>query len=295
MWKSLTVILFSLCLGRCSQAQTFEWWARLVHWDGVSEWPKYMITQPAYMGPNALPVPRIGNGSIDSVFSMATTGSFHFSKGDNTQNMTLYANYCLVKDRISFDASWIPYEHFTMTHATKEQRHVFSYFYYDQQATGDIHLNTTIQLLNMWRKYIQLALRIGYRFPTGNELGTARYTDGPGYYFDLSFGKPFTGSTLKWIGMLGFYSWQMINLNRRQDDAFLFGSGVEWNGKTCRLQSYIAGYLGYLENGGDKPIVFRTSFEKRIKRISILLNFQQGLHDFHYSTVETGVKYCLAR
>jgi hypothetical protein len=254
-----------------------------------------MITQPAYLGPNALPVPHIGNGAIDSSFSAGTTGSFHFSKGDNTQNSTLYVNYCLVKNVISFDASWVPYEHFTMSHAIKERRHVFSHFYYDRHARGDVHLNTTIQLLNKWRKCIQLALRIGYRFPTGNGLGTARYTDGPGYYFDLSFGKPIHSSQLKWIGMLGFYSWQLIAYGRRQDDAFLFGTGAEWNSKTVRLQSYVAGYLGYLENSGDKPIVFRTTLEKRVKQISLLLNFQQGLHDLKYSTVETGVKYLFGK
>jgi hypothetical protein len=288
-------ILIPCLIALSSTAQTFEWWARLVHWDGVSEWPKYMITQPGYMGPNALPVPRIANGSIDSLFSLAATGAFHFSKGDNTQPVTLYGNYCLVKDRISFDASWIPYELFTMSHAIKEQRHVFSYFYYDRHATGDVQLNTNIQLLNKWRKSIHLALRIGYRFPTGTELGAARFTDGPGYYFDLSFAKPFNNSHVKWIGMLGFYSWQMINLNRRQEDAFLFGTGAEWNTKTCRLQTYVGGYIGYLENSGDKPIVFRTTLEKKIKRVSLLLNFQQGLHDFHYTTVETGMKYLFGK
>ena len=272
-----------------TDAQTFDWWAQLVHWDGVSEWPKYMITQPGYLGPNALPVPRIGNGSIDSSFSAGMTGSFHFSKGDNTQNISLYANYCLVKNVISFDATWVPYEHFTMSHAIKEKRHVFSHFYYDRHATGDVHLNTNIQLLNKWRKYIHLALSIGYRFPTGGGLGTARYTDGPGYYFDLSFGKPFSSSSFKWIGMLGFYSWQLITYGRRQNDAFLFGTGGEWNTKTLKLQTYVAGYLGYL-NIGDKPIVFRASLEKRIKRTSLLLGFQRGLHDFKYSSGEAGMK-----
>jgi hypothetical protein len=287
--RRIVVIIFTLSVAN-SYGQTFDWWAQLVHWDGVSEWPKYMITQPAYMGPNALPVPRIGNGSIDSNFSISATGSLHFSKGDNTQNLTIYANYCLVKNVISFDASWIPYEHFTMSHAIKEQRHVFSHFYYDQQATGDIELNTTIQLLNRWRKDIQLALRIGYRFPTGTGLGVARYTDGPGYHFDLSFGKP-VNTSLKWIGMLGFYSWQLINVGRRQDDAFLFGTGAEWNTKRVRLQTYVAGYLGYQLNSGDKPVVFRTTVEKKIKRTSFLLGFQQGLHDFKYSSIEVGTKF----
>ena len=57
-----------------------------------------------------------------------------------------------------------------------------------------------------------------------------------------------------------------------------------------KLQTYVAGYLGYL-NIGDKPVVFRASLEKKIKRTSLLLGFQQGLHDFKYSSGEVGMKY----
>jgi hypothetical protein len=283
------------CLVLAGKTQTFGWWAQLVHWDGVSHWSHYIITEPGYLGPNALPVPRIGNGSADSDFSISATGNLHFSKGDNTQNIVLYANYCLVKDVIAFDVSWVPYEHFTMSHAIKERRHVYSYFYYDQHAAGDMQLNTTIQLLNKWRKNIQLALRIGYRFPTGTGLGTARYTDAPGYYFDVSFGKPFSNSSVKWIGMLGFYSWQIISDSHRQNDALLLGSGIQWNTRTLQFQTYMAGYLGYMRNSGDKPIVFRATLEKKLKRSSLLLGFQQGLHDFKYSCVEVGVKYCFKK
>ena len=250
-----------------------------------------MIVQPGFMGPNALPVPALSNGSIDSNFFVGSTVSLHYSDGDNTQNATIYANYCLVKDLISFDLSWVPYEHFTMSQAIKEKRHVFSHFFYDQEATGEVILNTNLQLLNKWREHIQLALRLGYRFPTSSGFGVARYSDGPGYYFDLSFGKPLGHSNLKLAGMLGFYSWQIQSDGHQQDDAFLFGAGVEWNKNQWRIHSHIAGYLGYLKNSGDKPVVARLGIEKKIKRTGFLLRFQQGLHDFTYTTVEGGVKF----
>ena len=180
-------------------------------WDGVSPWQHYMITAPKYQGPNALPVPLITNGSIDSVNALGVSGAFHFSDGDNTQNIVLYGNYCLVKNVISFDASYIPYEHYTMSHAIKEERHVFSHYYYDTKAHGDLHFNMNINLLNKWRKYIQLASRLGYRYPTSSGIGTARYIDAPGYYLDISFGIPFRNHpSFKWIGMAGLYSWQPI-------------------------------------------------------------------------------------
>ncbi len=271
--------------------QTFTQWAQVVNWDGVSHWSRYMITQPAYQGPNSLPVPHMSNGSIDSSFFISATGNFHFSKGDNTQNISLYANYCPVKDIISIDAVWVPYEHFTMSQAIKEKRHVFSQFFYDHDASGELHLNTNFQLLNKWKRYIRLAARVGYRFPAGSGFGAARYTDGPGYYFDLSFGKPINHSAFKWTGMLGFYSWQVESEKHNQDDAFLFGTGLEWNKNEWRIQTNVAGYLGYLKDSGDKPLVYRFNMEKKIKALSLLFGFQQGLNDLDFSSATFGMKY----
>jgi len=285
----LSAFVLSSFLARC---QTWDWWAELVKWDGVTPWQRYIKTFPKYLGPNGLPVPLITNGSIDSVNSFGMSGNFHFSDGDHTQNIVLYGNYCLVKNVISFDASYIPYEHYTMSHHIKEERHVFSHYYYDTHGHGDLYLNTNIQLLNKWRKYIQLALRIGYRYPTSSDLGTARFIDAPGYYFDLSFGVPFAKHpAFKWIGMAGLYSWQTNLDGKRQDDAFLFGGGIEYNKRSFRVQSYCSGYLGYMENKGDKPIVFRTSVEQRWNHIIAFTRFQQGLHDNAFTSIELGMKY----
>lgn len=273
-------------------AQDFAWWAKVVKWDGVTPWQRYIITYPAYMGPNALPVPFISNGSIDSVNSLALTGNLHFSKGDNTQNLALYGNYCLVKDVIAFDVYWVPYERYQMSHAIKEQRHVFSHYYYDNSAQGEIHLNTNIQLLKKWRKVVNLALRIGYRLPASSGLGTARFTDAPGYYFDVSAGKPLDDKkNLKLIGMAGLYVWQTNLDGRRQDDAFLFGAGIEWNPPSFRVQMYGTGYLGYMNNEGDKPVLIRATIEQRRKGINAIVKFQQGIHNFRYSSVEGGIRY----
>ena len=272
-------------------AQTFDRWAQVVHWDGISHWSRYMITLPAYQGPNSLPVPRMSSGTADTNFYIGVTGQFHFSEGDKTQNAVLYLNYPLVKNKISFDASFVPYEHYKLDQHTIEKRHVFSQFYYDNSAVGEIHLNTNIQLLNKWRKYIQLALRVGYRFPCGSGFGAARNTDGPGYYFDLSIGKPFGQSPFKWINMFGFYAWQIESDKFNQDDAVLFGSGFEYNTKKWELQTCIATYLGYLGTDGDKPVVYRFNATRKWKHWGAILNFQQGLHDVFYSTVEGGVRY----
>jgi hypothetical protein len=273
------------------QSQDFNWWTQLVNWDGVTPWQRYIITNPAYLGPNALPVPFIGNGSVDSITSIGLTGQFHFSKGDKTQNVAVYANYCIVNDRISLDVYWVPYERYQMSHAIKEERHVFSHYYYDESAQGEVHLNTNIQLLNRWRKNIHLALRIGYRLPTSSGLGSARFTDAPGYYLDINAAKPIKHSTWKLIGMAGLYVWQTNLDGRRQNDAFLFGGGVEWNPPAWRIQAYGSGYLGYMNDAGDKPITLRTTIERKGNRVNWLFRLQQGISDFEYSSLETGLRY----
>src|SRR5215210_5586777 len=107
MKQNLFVIF--IFLGSIVRAQDFDWWTKLVKWDGVTPWQRYLITTPRYFGPNALPVPFMGNGSVDSIHSVSLTGNLHFSKGDNTQNVGIYANYCLVKQRVAFDIYWVPY------------------------------------------------------------------------------------------------------------------------------------------------------------------------------------------
>ena len=287
MRRILLWILFSYSF--CAPAQTFQHWSELVGWDGASDWKNYLIFSPKFMGPNALTVPAIGNGSADSINSLSIYSVSHFSRGDNTYNLKLTGNYCVVKNRISVDVTWVPIEWFNVTPQVKDKRHVYFLYYDDKKAQGDIYANVNIQLLNRWRKDIHLAWRAGYRYPTSTGVGAARYTDAPGYHFDISFAKPCSKDRLKFVGMIGFYVWQLNN-NGGQNDALLYAGGLEYNYNNWRLTTGCRGYSGYRHNGDD-PIVIGSSIEKRLKNISILVNLQQGLQDYDFTSVETGVKY----
>lgn len=277
------------------RAQTLQQWAQTVNWDGISYFTKYINFNAAHMGPNALTVPFLSGGSIDSVTSIGVTGQFHFSKGDNTQNPNLYANFCLAKNKVSIDINWVPFEHFTESDTIKKIRHVYYPFYYDKMAKGDVIVNTNINVLNQWRDKIQLALRIGVRLPSSGhkDVARARFVDATCYYVDVSMGKPLSHN-LKWISMAGLYVWQQDKDDLRQNDAFLFGSGLQWNKKGWKLETSFAGYLGYIKNSGDKPILIRAGTEKKIKNSILLFRLQQGIHDFKYTSVETGVKFCFS-
>src|SRR5438876_4289533 len=184
--RSLLLTAVICCIFSYAPAQSYTWWANTVNWDGVTPWERYITFTPGFLGPNALSVPHITNGSSDSIDSFGISGNVLFSKEDHTQHISLYANYCLVKNKISFDVFWVPVEHFTMSHRLKGERHVFSDFYYQHYAIGDVHLNTNIQLYTDDAKKIQSALRIGYRFES-TEIGDARFIDAPGYCFYIYF------------------------------------------------------------------------------------------------------------
>lgn len=285
----------SLSAGISASSQTQQQWAQLVNWDGVSYFAKYINFNAGHMGPNALTVPSLSTGSIDSVTAIGITGQFHFSKGDHTQNPNISGNFCLANNRVSMDVSWIPVEHFTVSDTIKRLRHVYYPFYYDNTAKGDVIVNTNINLLNKWRDKVQLALRIGVRLPSSGykDVAKARFVDATCYYVDVSAGIPLS-KTLKWNSMAGLYVWQQDKDDLRQDDAFLFGTGLEWNKNGWRFQGYCAGYIGYQHGSGDKPIVFRASIEKNYRKAGWLLRLQQGVNDYNYTSVEVGGKWVIS-
>lgn len=285
------LLLLGLLFPFFSFSQTLDWWRNLVSWDGTSHWSTYLITSPKYFGPNAFTVPYINNGSVDSLVSVGLTTNFHFSKGDNTQNLMLYGNYTTKSNSISVDARFVPYERFQLSHAKKEERRVYYKEYYKTETVGDVVVNTTIQLFKKVGKLnMPAALRLGVRMPSGSAMGAARYADMPSYWIDLGTSLSFNNPDWKWMNMIGFLVWQTNNDDLRQNDAFLFGSGIEWNHSRFRLQAYGTGYLGYLENG-DSPVVIRLNLEKRRKSVNYIFRLQQGLHDFAYFSAEAGASF----
>lgn len=269
--------------------QSFEWWRDNVNWDGSTHWWKYLTVSPKYFGPNALSVPQMNNGSADSLVSLGASAAVHFMEGDHTQNLVLYGNYTTRNNSISIDAQFIPHERFQVSHELKTERKVYYQDYHRKSTTGDVVVNTVFQVFPRWRERVQLAMRVGVRMPSGGGLGAARYADVPAYWIDAGASFVFRGTGWKWNHMMGFLVWQTNEDDLRQNDAFLFGTGPEFNRGGFRFQLHAAGYLGYKENG-DKPIVVRTNLERMRKKMVYFLRLQQGLHDFSYFTAEAGAR-----
>ncbi len=295
MKKGLVSFLFFVGMSFSVFAQEdYTWWNTIHHWDGVTPWNQYLTVSPAFFGPNALPVPDIRSGVPDSLYRFEIMTGVHASPGDHTVDgsLTVVAPFC--DGKITLEAFVVPLEFYCMDTLTRDVRAVR-----DQdgrgRAGGDIYFSTNIALLKDHPVYPDIALEIALRTASGTQLGAARYTDAPGYYMDLSFGKSYSineAYKLRGYVMSGFYSYQTYDLQQLQNDCFLYGAGVDVSSTHFRWSNQLGGYVGY-RHDGDAPLVFRSLFRFECKLIDWLLDFQVGGHDYAYRSVHAGLSWKL--
>ena len=286
----LGLLMFLLIPARAQ----FGWWVEKHNWDGVTHWSQYIITSPAYMGPNALPVPEIRNGAIfpDAFVEMAT--DFHFSKGDDTQDLFGKLYVPLLDCKVALQTSAYIVEHYRTDEETRDERFART-FHTNGWAVGDIYFGAVIQILKDRGKWPDILFGANFKTASGGRLHDARYTDSPGYSFDISFGKsyPFKNNehiSLRPYFQLGFYVWQTHRVDYHQDDAFQYGGGVDLDIKNLRIANQLGGYSGYIGNG-DKPLVYRLQVLLQQQKLNYKVAFQQGLNDYPYSSFRISVAW----
>ncbi len=276
-----------------SQSDNYDWWIETHDWDGVTHWKKYLIVSPAFLGPNALPVPETMTGIIEknTVFDVAIEN--HSAPGDLTRNLHLNAFFPLFSDKAGLYFSMVPLEVFSMNPEVRDRRRARN-FEGTGSGVGDLYIATHVQLLEDHQKYPDILLTINLRTASGSNLDAARFTDTPGYYFDLSFGETYNLKNnhvnhIRPFLSAGFYVWQ-TNLDIfYQNDAFLYAAGVKVKlFDAVLLTNIFTGYSGYIDNG-DKPKVYRMILESELdKRINFLLMYQLGIDDYPFNTVRLG-------
>ncbi len=294
----MKLIFFVICLffGNDLAAQTdYSWWEQIHNWDGHTSWFKYIIFSPQYLGPNALPVPEVNKGIVGAQGVLELSADGHFSKGDKTQDLFTKLYYPIVGKLIAVEGYVVPIEHFKMDTATRDIRaaRVKSG---EGTAGGDIYFATIIQLIKD-KKFPDVAFRMTCRTASGTNVSAARYTDSPGYFFDLSIGKNYIKDnryfhTIRPYGMAGFYSWQTNSERNRQDDAFLYGAGIDFISKKITISASAGGYIGYLKNH-DKPAVAKISFIRKGDHFNYGLTYQAGLSDYPYNSIRLSLEYII--
>ncbi len=289
-------------------SQDYSWWNTHQNWDGITAWNNYMIYSPAYLGPNALPVPFSEKGRVQNRTFIRFYADVHSLPGDKTEDIGGRLYIPVVSGVVALEAWGIIQEHYQMTETEAIRRRV-RHQKAGGFAVGDAYFAAVVRLLK-GRKFPDMAFRIGLRTASGNKLGDARYTDSPGYFFDLSLGKDLTlgvKSHLRLYGMLGFYSWQTNLTNYQQDDAAMYGVGTDFHLHKSMLGINLDGYSGYFGNDTliiinpekpivfkDRPLVLRAKFEQWFGSWKLGLRYQAGLHDFQYQSVRLEISYYLS-
>ncbi|MBK6949502.1 MAG: hypothetical protein IPH16_16765 [Haliscomenobacter sp.] len=110
--SALRAAVLALGLVACApalRAQGHDWWANNVGWDGKSHWSTYIISQPRYLGPNALPIPSLLNGLLEEQGFLALDAFSHSANGDQTFNPSSPLTCCPPRGRWPWSCNGSPW------------------------------------------------------------------------------------------------------------------------------------------------------------------------------------------
>lgn len=261
-------------------------------WDGVTHWSKYQITSPGFLGPNALPVPIIHKGVIPEHFYWIGQYEYYLGQGDETHDFRTQVVVPVAKGRIGLEFKYVPVEFYSMDSSVSRMRRTI----YGREASGnsfgDVYFGTNIQLIRDHPFLPDLCISTACRTASGTDREYARHTDTPGYYLDASIGDSYGKDTgffrhIRWYAEIGFYSWQTNLDNYPQNDALLYGVGIDFDFKDFFVTQTVCGYTGYMNNG-DKPLVYRMDFGIKMGNAALVLGYEQGIRDFPFQSVRAG-------
>ena len=223
--------------------EDWSWWNDAHGWEpGDPGWRNWLIISPAYLGPNALPVPELKKGLIDENTQIELTVSNHFLSGDPTQDISGRIYIPFAQNKIAVEMYGVLFEHYAYTQKIRDER-----FSRDKNgkgyAFGDFYFSTHIQLFKD-RAFPNTMFRVILKTASGTNDDGARYADTPAYSLDFSSSKSYGQSeTLLFRphAMLGFYCWQTNDELNLQNDALLYGAGADFQKKKLAFYSVVVG------------------------------------------------------
>lgn len=278
--------LLFFCFSSYAQDGDWGWWNELHGWkSGDPGWRNWIKITPGYLGPNALPVPEVKKGFISGKSEFEISASNHFHSGDPTQDISAKMYLPFAKNKIAFEMWGVLLEHFAFSEEIRNERIARNK---DGKgvAVGDFYFSTLIQIAKD-RKFPNTMVRLATKTASGNQLESARYTDSPGYFFDVSFSKDFGNNELSLVrpyGSFGFYSWQTNDELNLQNDAFMYALGLDYIKNKWLASVSVSGYSGY-KNRRDRPARLNFEIKKDFENNAVRLQYLHGLRDWEYKTV----------
>ena len=133
---------------------------------------------------------------------------------------------------------------------------------------------------------------------TGGNVANARFSDASMFHWQGTFSKTFAKTDRSHFlakAMLGFYTWQ-TNINglingstSRQNDAPLYGIGLEYETGLWHFDTDFSGYYGY-QGHRDYPGFLRFNMIRDIKGGEISLGYNVGVKTWDWNTFSIGYR-----
>ena len=295
-WPAAFVGLLAIALAPTSRAQDvapadFAAWAARNDYAPGRDWRSYLLIAPGNMGPNALPVPPAVSGRVDTVVTLSLAVSAHYAPGDRAQDLTLAAAYPFGR-RASLRVRYTLREWYRYDEAVALERNALrpagAY-----SAAGDVWVEGVFQVLRQRARRPDVALTARIKTASGGDLEGMRYTDSPGYWFDVSAGRDVrlgtAGAwTLRPYASAGFFVWQRFGESAPQNDAVTYAIGARAERGRSSLWLEGAGYAGYTDQL-DQPLVLRGGGGLALgRRWRLEARVAHGLHDWAYTSFSLG-------
>lgn len=209
---------------------------------------------PGRMGYNALPALRNVDPEIGSRTEVELTAAAQLSGlGSHDVSATPYVRLTVpFREVAALELDGTPFELFRTSTATGER---IGARVRSGAAPGDLRAGARFLVLEERGSRPALGLRLVVKSTSGKDRGARRFTNAPGYVFDVLAGKdlPSVGSIrLRALGKLGFLAWQVAE--GRQDDALDYGATLRASfASGVTLSGEWRGYAGW--RGADRPMV----------------------------------------
>lgn len=255
---------------------------------------KDLIYSPRYFGPNALPIPELRSGRIDTRWEAEVRGEYHHYKGDDTKDLYARLFIPIANGLAGVELYGVIREDYKMTDETRKERHAVE-TEPPVGCHGDFIISSFYQVLRN-EKWCDIMVSANFKTASGNRVCDARYTDAGAYWFDASFGRNMYQNADKTASirlqmMAGFYCWMTNDLIHRQNDAFMYGIGTSGHYKFASLSVDFSGYHGYKDNG-DSPMALRTKLNFEYKKNILSFRYKHGMKDNLYDSYSIGYIRC---
>ena len=304
IFSSIKLVLLMLlefgCMAVYAQDDDWTWWNELANWDGKTAWPYYYTYSPRYFGPNAFPVPKMGDGKVPENLLVDAAVEQYFGFGDNATDLNLRVDIPLYPKYVNLAVWMVPVEYYNTSIEVRNER-LMRTKEPKGFAVGDVYFQTGIQIMRDHPKAPDIMINITMKTASGGPLSSARYYDTPGYFFDATIGKTFTFEKCKHLqsvsisGRVGFLCWQSIRADHAmQDDAVIYGVRVGLTTNNWQYEMDFSGYNGWIHNG-DCPMVLRGQVCRNFKRgNSLYIGGLLGFQDYRYYAVSVGYRFSAA-